>query len=400
MFLICFLGFGIACLSRVAPNGVESFAFVLALISSACVVCLDWWQGSGRWRNRPVALLISPWLLLFLWYAVTIDWSSADPLVGIRLLFEYRLLVCIPLFLIALLIVDPSPEALLKPLVISGVFGTLLLYAFEIESVRSQLEWARPRGSYIISGAIGSSVFVLCVLAKDVLRWHGLIVLVIAAGVAGYVLGLDSGRTGYLQVLAVAGLAILTQARDLKARVVLVSCGVVSLYLFWIFSDSFSDRSELAVTQAMSFLRGDNAPTSAGLRLQWFAFAVDSLSSSWVLGVGLDGYKDGIQEAVNSGMLKFGTDNLHSEFSNSLYAGGFVGLILFFGCLVSWSFLIKKLSREVFLFAVGLTCVFVIGAMFNSIFKDFGEKNILMAVWPFLLFLCVKENGSRTSENA
>jgi hypothetical protein len=389
IFTFCFLCFLAAPLIRIAPNGLESLAFSLTLVSAVTLVVSQYRSLIALSVRTDVLVLCAPWLLLGFWYALGIDWITTGIWSASVLLFEYRLLVCIPLFAVALFIARPRPELIIKVGVVSSAIGVLMLYLFQSVWVSDVLYILRPRGSHIISGSIAACTVILAWFAIQHLKCRsrsvGLLIIITAA----YVLFWDTGRTGYLQAFFMLSVVLLSAGVNLKFKVWALIAAVTAIGVLLLSSDNFTVRVHQAALEASRFFEGERESSSAGLRLQWTEFALRSLDEHWLTGVGLDGYNVGIQRSVESGHLLFATTNLHSEVANALYIGGVPGLGFFVACLVSWLALKNRLPRAVYWFGFALSGTVIISSVFNSAFKDFGEKNLWMTLWPLFIYLCV-----------
>ena len=385
-FSYCYVGFLVAVMIRIVPNALESAMFILAFLFGFFLVIIKWDSFRGIGHSKELSILIMPWLFLGLWYVVGIDWSRVGLRAGLILVNEYRLLFVVPLFSVALLLAKPRFDKILRIVVFSAAIGTLALYAFHLEVIQELLPLLRPRGSYIISGSISAVTMILAGCAIKFLKWRVRVMIFIIIAAAIHVVGLDVGRTGYLQILFVFVVWILLSKLSGSQKIAVFLSLLLGLVVVVALSSMTLDRVILVSEQLRAFHAGDLSETSVGNRLQWWIFASNAPGVSLLSGVGLHEYVSGIAHAVETGSLQSPTDNLHSEVMNSLYIGGGIGLSLFLACLTSWIFILCRFTRENIWFAASLATVVLVGSIFNSVFKDFGEKNLWMAVWPLLIY--------------
>ena len=399
IFFFSFIVFGVLNFIRVSPNGLISLAFVL-LVLGICILALDTLMHRSVFQmpaRRAMYYIFGPWLMLFGALSVSMAWSFAPTVTGMSILFEYRPLLLIPVVTGCLLLIHRSPEYVLRWMWISGTIGLAVVYVHRLVPFEGILYPIRPRGSHIIGGMI-LSLYValslwlsLCQPLRSRTAWVS-IACALAASV--YVVVLDSGRTGYLQIASVWIVYLFFVLPPNRRWMALIGVVLALLTVFTVF-ELPRQRVGLALHEAQMFFAGEFEPTSVGLRLQWLLIPIQSLFDGYWFGVGAGDYQSAIDHALQVRPQLFPTDNLHSEFANMTLMLGIPGFLLYAGLFIMPLAVCYRARDRISLsahclMAMVMSTLFV-SSLFNSALKDFGEKNILMVMVPLAMFLVLSE---------
>lgn len=403
LFWWCFVLFAGLNFARIVPNALISLAFV-ALVFAALGLGFRSIVDS-RWELSAILLSplrpIWPWLMLMIGLIVSLLWSSSPMSAGLTILFEYRVLILIPVFTLCLMACGRAPEQLLHWVWIAGTIGVGALYLEVVFPFEGILHALRPRGSHIIGGMI-VSVYVAVSLwawlhkAHSPTHWRYLVMAILGSV---YVLALDSGRTGYLQIVSV-WIVFFSFVAPSAWRWPALAGICFTVFIVFAFAEMPRQRVILALVEAQTFLSGQLEPTSVGLRLQWLSIPWTSLIDGYWFGVGVGDYEQAIDQAVLDQPGLFATDNLHSEFANMTLMLGLPGLILYvaiFAAPLSCCYFARhRLAMETSCLVVMVISTFFVSSLFNSALKDFGEKNLLMVILPLIFYMV--ERGTRLTD--
>ena len=382
-------GLGISCFSRITPNGFEALFFWM--VFGAAVVSL--WVNRGHviaaWSQCWRGLVC--WLVLFALMVLTLLWSPIHP--GLQILFEYRVPVVFACVTLALVLVQPDCLGLLRIFWLAGALGVASLFLSHLGIFDGPLEALRPRGSYIIGGVVSSifaSISLVLWMAHRNRKWS--VVFLIGALMASVeIIFFEQGDLGYLQIMAVWLSWFLSHVRGWKDLIKATLACLAAVIIVVFVSEQMRVGLVLTWHEAWAWINGANQATSAGLRLQWVSWALEKGLENPILGVGVGNYLSSIREAYESGRLLFLTDNLHSEVANIFLMTGFLGLTLFLGqfavlLLLSW----RLKDPAISFLTSSVSSIFILHALVHSTFKDFGEKNVLIAMLPLVLMMIIQ----------
>lgn len=391
-FVWSFAALGLSSFTRLGANGLKVFFFFSSVLIGLMLLSKS--VGKARWKlgarierdNRnEIKSLLWPWVGLFIFYVVSGFWSVGPITTYLVNLYEYRVLLAVPFFTWCLLHVSANEKYLQVVFSLGAVFGCALLYS-EVLLNRFGLEMGlfAPRGSYIIGGMI-SSVGVVLILHLS-LRLHGFnrwFWVVCAVCLSIFVLSIDTGRTGYLQIISVWTLwVVFNEGRSRLPTAIIFIC-VLPVLVF--ISDSTVSRILLVLSEIDLFSGGD-VVSSSGFRLEAWRFSLSQFWNAPIFGHGIGSYQNLLSESYANGSFRWKTDNLHTEIGNTLVNGGGIALILLFAIIILPGRLVSKVETgsDLKFLMSGLLSVFFISALFNSSFKDFGEKHVIMVLFPYL----------------
>jgi hypothetical protein len=378
-FSLNFIAFSFVMFSCWFPTGFyatfSTFAFLFALP-----------LFFSRVNLANVSLFEKAGLVLFAWLLLSIFWSQADVLDSLVYLSEYRLYFMVPVFAAALLCM-PSTQ---KWAFFAAVFGAILAL---ITSYGLGLGWWKIEGAHlsladrIYHGFIMSVLLLVSLLVARHSSGLFRVVAVLLALLTVYnVLNIESGRTGYLQVIAVSLMFVVLSFSRLQATI-LALMAVVAFYAAYVSLDQFNARIDQTLANVELMVVNDDYRSSAGYRLEFYREAMQVGADNLVGGVGVGDVVAELKNRANSGQLRIMTDNVHSEFMNMLMAGGVPALFLFLGfvLLIAWvGFWYRKSDRAVGDALIGISAIIFVSALFNSTIKDYGEKHALLIMLSLL----------------
>ena len=398
-FFWSFTALGLSSFTRIVPNGLKSlffFSSVLVGVVLLSQVTLKRRRQANDTHNKnnlkSIEILLWPWIGLFVLYALSGIWSVGSVETFLLNLYEYRVLLSVPLFAWCLVTVSANEKYLQLIFVLGIFFGCNLLFG---EAVLDRLDFElgllAPRGSHIVGGMIGSAgvAIILHTCARPANNLKCWSYLICAALLSAYILFVDKGRTGYLQIISVWVLWVIFGEVRFRLQVLISLLGI-SLVLIS-FSESTTSRALLVWSDINHFVAGD-VNTSSGQRLEAFRFVISQSFHAPMFGHGLGSYQTFLSDAYANGLSRWNTDNLHTEIGNTFVIGGLTGLLLFFSIFIfTVGFVLKaNASSNLKFLTYSFVTVLLIHAIFNSSFKDFGEKHMIMVMFPYLFLMMFK----------
>lgn len=321
-------------------------------------------------------------MLLFGWLSFSIAWSEVPIWDSLVYLSEYRIYFMLPI-LITALSMNRKLQSWAFMAAIAGAFIALLT------SYGLAFGWWKIDGAHlslanrIYHGFIMSILLLVCILiARESSGWIRLATGIISLLVILNILTIETGRTGYLQVISICFLfAFLVFSGGRKFLAVCVF--LCLLAITYLYVDSFHTRINQTFANVGGMLLYDNHHSSAGLRLEFYRVAIHVGIDYPLTGVGVGDVKSTLLERVAIGELRAVTDNVHSEFMNMLIAGGFPAVLMFagfLGSIIRLGISVRNKSRFYGDALIGLGLILFVSALFNSTIKDYGEKHVLIIV--------------------
>ncbi|MDC3279076.1 O-antigen ligase family protein [Litorivicinus sp.] len=378
-FSFNFIAFSFVMFSCWFPTGFSAsfstFAFLFALPLFFSLV--DWAR---------ISLFEKAGLVLFAWLLLSVFWSEATVLDSLVYLSEYRLYFMLPIFATALLYLPKTQKWALYAAVLGATVALITSYGLG-------LGWWKIEGAHlslanrIYHGFIMSALLLIALLvARNSSGVFRVAALVIAILTAYNVLNIETGRTGYLQIIAVSFIFVVLNFSRLQASVLalVTAFGFVAAYVSL---DQFNTRVDQTLTNLEQLMVNDDYHSSAGHRLEFYRGAIQIGADNPVGGVGVGDVVAELESRANSGQIRVLTDNVHSEFMNMLIAGGVPALLLFsaFVVLIAWvGFQYRKSNRAVGDALIGISIIVFVSALFNSTIKDYGEKHALLIMLSLL----------------
>ena len=326
-------------------------------------------------------------LALFGWLLLSIFWSQAGVLESLVYLSEYRLYFMLPVFSAALLYLPDTQKWTLHAAVIGAVIALITSYGlgfrwWQIEGAQLSL------ADRIYHGFIMSTLLLVALLAA---RNAVGVVRIGAIGVAILtiynVLNIETGRTGYLQVIAVSFIFLVLSFSRMQVAV-LALIGAVTLVVAYLSLDQFNAQVDRTLNNIEGVVVKDNYLNSTGVRLELYRGSIQIGADNPLGGVGVGDVVAELENRADSGQIRILFDNVHSEFMNMLVAGGVPALLLFLAFVLSiaWvGFNHRKTDRVIGDVLIGICGITFVSALFNSTIKDYGEKHALLIILSLLV---------------
>ncbi|MCL4801824.1 MAG: O-antigen ligase family protein [Burkholderiales bacterium] len=241
--------------------------------------------------------------------------------------------------------------------------------------------------------------FAAFVLAAAALRarqaWHRAVLALLALVCVLNVVLLVQGRTGYV---VLAGLVTYAFAARLGWKGVIAGAGLVGALGLAAFygSDAFHDRVVQTWQEAEAARDDPAAPTSVGLRLQFYRTSAEIIRDNPLLGVGTGGFAEAYAERVRDTTFE-PTRNPHNEYLLLGTQVGLGGLLLFVVLLGALWRACGRLPRGALEREVGQAMVIAmaLGCVFNAFLLDHTEG--LVFAWVSALALGARAGGAATS---
>ena len=341
-------------------------------------------------------------LALFGWLLLSILWSQAGILESLVYLSEYRLYFMLPVFAAALLYLPDTQKWTFYAAVIGAVIALITSYGlgfqwWQIEGVQLSL------ANHIYHGFIMSALLLVALLAA---RNAAGLIRVGAIGLAVLtiynVLNIETGRTGYLQVIAVS-LIFLTLSFSRIQVAVLALVGAVTLGVAYLSLSQFNAQVDRTLSNLEDVLVNDNYQTSIGFRLELYRGAIQIGADNPLGGVGVGDVVTELENRADSGQIRILFDNVHSEFMNMLVAGGVPALLLFLAFVLSIAWVgcsHRKTDRVIGDALIGICGITFVSALFNSTIKDYGEKHALLIILSLLVAKLFSDRTLSSSDAA
>ena len=325
-------------------------------------------------------------LVLFGWLLLSIFWSQAGVMDSLGYLSEYRLYFMVPVFAAALLYLPKTQEWALYLAVLGAVVALITSYGlgfgwWKIEGALNSL------ANRIYHGFIMSALLLVALLIAR--HAHGAFrigAVVVAVLTAYNVLNIETGRTGFLQVIAVSFIFVLLSVSRLKAAM-LASIAFVGLGVAYLSLDQFNAQVDLTLDNIERMVVNDDYESGVGFRIEAYRGAIQIGTENPWRGVGVGDVVTELQTLARSGQIRIMTDNVHSEFMNMLIAAGIPALLLFsaFVLSIAWvGFQYRKVDRASGDAFIGISVIIFMSALFNSTIKDYGEKHALLIILSLL----------------
>lgn len=378
-FAFHFIAFSFVMFSCWFPTGFSAtfstFAFLFAL---------------PIFGYRIRALELNPFekagLVLFGWLLLSVFWSDAPLTESLGYLSEYRIYFMLPVLIAALSLNEKTQRFAFFAAMIGAFIALVTSYGlglgwWEIEGAKNSL------ANRIYHGFIMSSFLLACLLiARTSNGWMRAAAICVSLLAIYNVLNIETGRTGYLQIIAVCITFALLTCPRIKA--VLIVASMVFLFgISYVTFDRFQDQVNLTFANFEKVITADDYQSGVGHRLEYYRGAIKIGLDYPFTGVGVGDATSTLLARAEAGEIRLLTDNVHSEFLNMFVIGGFPGLVLFVGVIASVMFsgiMMRPRSTFVGGFLVGLAVIIGVSALFNSTIKDYGEKHALIIMLSIL----------------
>lgn len=378
-FSFNFIAFSFVMFSCWFPTGFSAtfstFAFLFALplfFSRVDLANISFFEKAG--------------LVLFAWLLLSIFWSEVGVLDSLIYLFEYRLYFMVPVFAAALFLIPSTQQWAFFAALSGAVIALITSYGlglgfWQIEGAHLSL------ANRIYHGFIMSSLLLVSLLVARHTEGVFRIAAVMVALLTVYnVLNIETGRTGYFQVLSVTFIFVVLSFTRLQA-VILILVAAVAIGAAYVLLYKFHSRVNWTLANIERMVVDKDYKSSAGHRLELYRGAILIAADNPVVGVGVGDVVAELANRKNSGQIRVLSDNVHSEFMNMLIAGGLTALLLFlaFVSLIAWvGFQYRKSDRAIGDALIGISVIVFVSALFNSTIKDYGEKQALLIILSLL----------------
>lgn len=382
IFRILFLGFTFSIYSCLFPTGVSATFSSLTLVMAIFFILSN--TNSYFWSNSSmIGYFLSFWLF------ISLTWSEGTLAKSFEAFFEYRFFLFLPILSIVLARDVLLRNFSLKAFYVACFIALSASYLIWFGVIKGS-PFSFSLANRIYHGFIMSIFFgLLCLGAINGHGYKRILMIVVAVFVFFNVFFIETGRTAYLQMSVVLGFILL---RVFGGRNLWVAIGIWMLGVCAIFftSESFFDRVLWTYQYFMEAASGSVSFTARLARIEFYRVGSEIALAAFPFGVGVGGLELELQEYFDSGKTKILFDNLHNEYLNMVCLGGIIALIAF---CAYWYILfneargVEKNAEDVFardaVKIIVLTAV--VGMLFNSSIKDYGEKHALMALLPVFL---------------
>lgn len=378
-FAFSFTAFSFVMFSCWFPTGFSAVFSTLAFVFALMIF---------SYQSNSVELL--PFeivgLLLFGWLGLSIFWSETTIIESLGYLSEYRFYFMMPIFIYVLSIHQKVRHwAFFAAL--TGAFVALVT-SYGLGFGWWQIEGAGlSLGNRIFHGFIMASFLLASLLlARERTGWVRISAILVACAVTYNVLNVETGRTGYLQVIIVLLIFIVLSFSRLWVMLCMLAV-VFMITASLIFVEKFQSRVFATFTNVESMITEGDYHSSAGTRLEFYRGAILIGLENPIAGVGVGDAVNVLRAEASNGNLKVPTDNVHSEFMNMFIVGGFPALLMFgifVGSLAYSGSVLSVKSRFIGHALIGVAGILLVSAVFNSTIKDYGEKHVLMIVLGIL----------------
>lgn len=373
-----------------------SIALSTAFMSIAMGLFVVAWIFSGNYHEKikliknNYAAIIS--IALFILYALGMFYSSASWNERLSWWLKYHKLLYIPL-IISVLAVDKYRTLALK----AFLAGMLMILTI------SYLKWLGlvphkdiGQGYFVFKGRIAHNIFMayamyltlqLAIQSTNWKRWMWIVVSLLAAI---NIIFLVNGRSGQV-IMLVLLIWFCWEAWRWKSIQLLALLAIVIAGFYFLSSDLPKGRFFEIKQEVMSH-DPSQAPTSSGIRLEFYKNSVALIQQNPFLGGGTGSFENEYRLlAETQKTVSTYVPNPHNEFLLTGQQLGIVGLLLlsaFF--IIPWilSYRIdtiqKSMPSEGYALR-GLVLTLVVGSLFNSLLLDAGEGKFYCVLAGVLL---------------
>ena len=379
------------------PTGVTTTSFWLATILALILYCSDR-QRKAVHDSEPLAIFIGYALISYL--ALVSLATGADIKALVISTFEYRILFLIPLIGILFYGTDQN-RCLCLVAFFLGAFTALVASYLIYFDILNFEDGRRSLANRIFHGFLMMSLFVFVAGLKLNKQYAGFLLSFFLVVIAYNVLAVETGRTAYI-CLGFVGFYYLTyRFKTWKSRALGSMLGIFLVTLIGIIEPVLVSTVSSSAVNIFGAIMENSYSNSAGLRAEYYRGGFHLWAESPIYGLGLANISQALDRMYNVGLIRVFTDNLHSEYLTMLVGGGALGLILHFLFLAFlWrAFRMQPLveinrgiSLDVQFVGQGIVLVIAIFSLFNSTFKDFGEKQLLLFMLPLLIQLTKKKD--------
>ena len=361
-----------------------SIALSTALMSIMMGLFVILWVMPGNYFNKfklinhnPVSLIP---IVLFILYGVGMFYSSASWDMRLSWWMKYHKLLYIPLIISVL-----TQEKYRKLAVNIFLAGMLMIL------VISYLKWLGVvphndigQGYFVFKGRIAHNIFMaftmyltlhLAVKSFNLKRWIWIVVSFLAAM---NIIFLVNGRSGQI-IMFFLFIWFCWETWGLKSIQWLMVL-IFSVSAIYFLVDDIPTSRLMQIKQEIMNHKPNEAPTSSGIRLEFYKNAFILIKQNPFFGGGTGSFENEYRLlAETQKTVSTYVPNPHNEFLLTGQELGFVGLLLLLGFFVvhwriSYKISATEKNDEYYGYALrGLVITMVIGSLFNSLLLDAGE---------------------------
>lgn len=349
------------------------FSTSLAIIFSGILGLL--WLLSGQFMDLPGTLRKNPVaagsLLLYMSFIVGLSYGSASHEESIKMISKYRELFFIPV-LIPFLSTKRYRTWAWNVFIIASMLTMLISYLMNLGVLGPIDVMYGPSWKSRITHSLFMAFFAFFCLHKACDGKRLTVVYSSLFLLSVYNLFfIVEGRTGQLTALALMALFAL-QRFTVKGRLLTLLTIVAFLGLFLNFSDKADRINEgFANTQAYLQEHPEQTESSMGQRYTFWHYSLKLMAEKPLVGHGTGSFAQEYQRIAKG--ERFITQHPHNEFLLIGVQLGLLGLIPYFGFLVSQFFCSLKLPDQDRWLAQGLLVSLLIISLFNTPFFDHTE---------------------------
>lgn len=361
-----------------------SIALSTAFMSISMGLFVIFWMLSGNFkeklqliRNHPAAIIA---IALFCFYGIGMFYSSASWEMRLSWWMKYHKLLYIPL-IISVLVLEKYRRMALNAFLV-GMLMVLVISYLKWMGVVPHTDIGQ--GYFVFKGRIAHNIFMaftmyltlhLAVQSSGVKRW---IWIGVSFLVVMNILFLVNGRSGQI-IMFVLFIWFFWETWGLKSIKWLVALMVAVLAIYFLAEDMPKNRL-VEIKQEIMSHNPNQAPTSSGLRLEFYANAFALIKQNPVFGGGTGSFENDYRVlAETQQTVSTYVPNPHNEFLLTGQELGVVGLLVLLGFfLVHWKLSYRisatEKNNEYYGYALrGLVMTIFIGSLFNSLLLDAGE---------------------------
>lgn len=400
---LCKLQVGLCVLSVFAissclfPTGVTTTSFWLSIIL-AFILSVKGGQRGPVNNTEPLAIYFGYALICYL--ALVSVVNGVDINLLLISIFEYRILFLIPLVGFLLYKTERTRNLCLLAFFL-GAFTALAASYLIYFDVLNFEDGRRSLANRIFHGFLMMNLFIFIAGLRSTKKYFEIIVGLVLVVILYNVLAVEIGRTAYICQVVVGFYFLFYKFKSWGLKLIGLSLGACLVVLIGLMEPGLFSTLSSSASNISSAIFESSYSNSAGLRAEYYRGGYHLWTGSPIFGIGVANIGDALSQLYMDGIIRVLTDNLHSEYLTMLVGGGTVGLALYCIFLISfWGFfqnqadirLMHGFSLDVKFVGRGIILVIAIFSLFNSTFKDFGEKQLLFFILPFLL-CATKQKG-------
>ena len=365
--------------SLAATNIAKTAMFLFVLVMALA--------GLVQGRRLPVlARLRTPAVVLVLIAALaaSLFYTTAPLDVALHDFVKFTKLLVIPLVLVLL----RSRREVLVALGLYVASQTFVVATSYLLSMNLDVPWVF-KADRLSLGTVYSSYLDQSIMTVGfgVLAWHlrgefpgrhgSKLAIALAALCAANVLLLLPGRSGQVALMVAGSLALL-RGMPAKSRPAAVFAPLLLIAFVMAVSPHFRDRASAVVSEARAYSQGDPAPTSSGVRLNYWQRSVEAIAERPLTGYGVGSWNTEYRRLQGSQLRPDAVHvrNPHQEYllwGVQLGLGG-IALLLAFGATIwrdaSRFAPAERDATQSLLIVLAVVCLFN-SALFDALIGDY-----------------------------